>query len=258
MTNVDLYVAGAYPNEIELLQQKSLPIETSLVTVSKDHDLTLEECFQRFDIIHKVTDNLSTIKRITYEVLDDFYSVDNCKYVELRSGPREFVEHGTTNSDYVQSVLDTMNKYHYDHPDHYVTCPQLLLSVNRSHSVQKAEEVIKLAIQYFNNNENSGICGIDFSGNCYAADFAKFEHLFEYARSQHNIPITLHFAECDNYNDSKSILNFHPNRVGHAAVVTRELEDDLMKRRIPDLPASQWSTQKGSNQIPLRNARFLY
>jgi adenosine deaminase len=40
-------------------------------------------------------------------------------------------------------------------------------------------------------------------------------------------------AECDNYEDSHQILNFNPERLGHAAVVTKELKHELMEKKLP-------------------------
>jgi adenosine deaminase len=44
---------------------------------------TLKECFQLFSVIHQVTDKLDIVKRITSEILYDFYHEDNCKYIGL-------------------------------------------------------------------------------------------------------------------------------------------------------------------------------
>jgi adenosine deaminase len=200
------------------------------VRVTHNDHRTMEQCFQLFDIIHRITTSLDVMARIVDEVLHDFRHEDNCRYIELRSTPREFPDAGTNSRDYVQVVLDRIARFQsQENMAHRFVDAQLLLSINRAQSFQKAEETIKLAAEYF----GKGVCGLDFSGNCYVADFSKFQSLFEYARRQHGIPCTLHFAECDNFQDSRDILNFHPERVGHAAVMNEELEQELIKRKIP-------------------------
>jgi len=236
------------------------------IKVSRGDKRTMKQCFQLFDIIHGLTSDLSVMSRVMDEVLHDFRMNDNCRYIELRSTPREMIESGTNARDYVNVLLNRMERFqqeglstttdiskslsendreeqskamttttatttttttqskHYSYVD-----AQLLLSVNRAHSFEKAEETVKLAIEYYGR----GVCGIDFSGNCFTANFKKFEPLFEYARTHHKIPSTIHFAECSNFEDSFDILKFKPERLGHAAVLNDELERELIKSKIP-------------------------
>jgi adenosine deaminase len=48
---------------------------------------TLSECFQLFDLIHRVTTDHATITRITTEVVEDL-AADNVIYAELRTTPK--------------------------------------------------------------------------------------------------------------------------------------------------------------------------
>jgi hypothetical protein len=47
----------------------------------------------------------------------------------------------------VKGVIQSMNEYRYQNPDQYRGA-ELLLSINRSGTLEKAEETIKLAAQY--------------------------------------------------------------------------------------------------------------
>ncbi len=48
---------------------------------------TLSECFQLFDLIHRVTTDHATITRIATEVVEDL-AADNVIYAELRTTPK--------------------------------------------------------------------------------------------------------------------------------------------------------------------------
>ena len=48
---------------------------------------TLAECFQLFDLIHRVTTDHETISRIATEVVEDL-AADNVIYAELRTTPK--------------------------------------------------------------------------------------------------------------------------------------------------------------------------
>ena len=50
-------------------------------------DRTLAECFQLFDVIHRVTTDHGTVTRITREVVEDL-AADNVIYAELRTTPK--------------------------------------------------------------------------------------------------------------------------------------------------------------------------
>ena len=78
--------------------------------------------------------------------------------------------------------------------DYLVTAKQydievrLILSINRTHSVQNAQDTLQLALKYCANTgaprgtNNHMIVGLDFSGNpsIENAQFSKFESIFVY------------------------------------------------------------------------------
>ncbi|ELR21169.1 adal protein [Acanthamoeba castellanii str. Neff] len=66
-------------------------VEADLPAYLFQHNRSLEECFQVFGLIHKLTNSLDVIKRITREVLEDF-AEENVKYIELFELSRASIE----------------------------------------------------------------------------------------------------------------------------------------------------------------------
>ena len=85
-----------------------------------------------------VTD-VTTVRRITREVVEDFHA-ENVKYLELRTTPRAIPDLRA----YCTAVIDTLKQCSKDFPG--IVC-RILLSVNRSSSLQFAEEVLALALE---------------------------------------------------------------------------------------------------------------
>lgn len=77
-----------------------------------------------------------------------------------------------------------------------------------------------------------GVVGIDWCGNPYSGEFKYFRTAFEQARKL-GFKITLHFAEISEPENVKDIIDFRPDRVGHATVLTSEDVDLLLKNPIP-------------------------
>lgn len=194
--------------------------------VSTTDKRTLEQCFQIFDVVHEITNNMNVLKRITTEILTDFAN-ENTKYLELRTTPR-ILENKYSKRDYVQCVVQAMNEFKHKNPNAFVDV-KLLLSVNRGkNSLQEAFECVELVKEF----QSLGVVGLDFSGNPYKNQFSKFMEAFSYARSL-KIPITIHLAEIVNHKESFDILNFVPERVGHACFLNDEAKKLLLNKKIP-------------------------
>lgn len=81
---------------------------------------TLSECFQVFDLIHQITTEANTIRRIARECCEDFAS-DGCAYLELRTTPKHRLgRECMTKRDYVEAVLDGIQDF-YDTYTHIPT-----------------------------------------------------------------------------------------------------------------------------------------
>jgi len=185
---------------------------------------TLRECFELFDLIHELTDDLYAMERITEEVIRDF-AKDNVKYLELRSTPRENAKTHMTKTGYIETTLAVVEKMNKEDLDIVVN---LLVSINRAQSKEAAMENIKLAAQYY----GKGVAGIDFSGNPTIGRFTDFNDVLQFARKC-QLPITLHFAEVNNYKEAMEMLAFKPQRLGHGCFLDDAIISQMKQQRIP-------------------------
>ncbi|KAJ1454593.1 hypothetical protein M885DRAFT_521499 [Pelagophyceae sp. CCMP2097] len=184
---------------------------------------SLRECFDIFGLIHRHVRSLDDVARITREALEDA-SADRTSYIELRSTPRRFDgETPTDEMDYVRAVVGAMAAWSRRGPACKVV-PRLLVSVDRSRSVEAAEKMVDdlCALRAADETVREFVVGLDFSGNPTAATFCDYAHIFRKARDVFGLPAALHVAEVPrNDGDADAILDFaleRPEacRLGHA------------------------------------------
>ena len=220
---------------------------------------SLSDCFYIFDVIHHVVTSLDVVGRITKEVLEDF-AAQNVKYLELRTTPRDLAD--ADSEDYIRQILTVFHEFektpsehtnqkeynnaksaYKDIPHNNQTnqkmIPRLLISIDRSKSPSHAEKSLHLAgklaaeSQKLYNGTNY-IVGIDFSGNPYKRNFEEFRSIFIQARNHYGFKISVHTAEIDNnISDTKAILNFKPDRLGHALWLDDECTGKIGREKIP-------------------------
>lgn len=220
---------------------------------------SLQDCFAMFAEIGKVVDDLPAIRRVTQETLQDF-AEDGCVYLEIRSTPKQLlVKSGTpdlaTKRTYCETILQIMHQFQKEEEDRYnremqsvdrtslprlpMVC-RLIVSVDRSNDVQAGWENIHLAIELKKQNPDL-VVGVDLGGNPLKRDFAEFRGCFRKAR-EHGLSVTLHCAEvpCSDedknsnaYKDANTILEFVPDRLGHALLLPSTLQKKLENLRIP-------------------------
>lgn len=150
----------------------------------------------------------AAVARITSEAIEDFAD-ENVKYVELRTTPRAIPAAGLTKRQYIETVLEEIQRKQKEGFDIVV---RLLLSVDRSNSEADALDTVELAREF----SPSGVVGLDFSGNPHANSFVQFARVFDLARS-YGLKVTVHSAEIPHSPDTSFIFTtFRPDRVGHA------------------------------------------
>jgi adenosine deaminase len=91
-------------------------------------------------------------------------------------------------------------------------------------------DIAKLCIKYRDN----GIVGIDLAGDEHNYSDKSHQEAFDFAH-QHQINITIHAGECENYENIYSALNnLHAKRIGHcyASVKNIKLLQYLKKQNI--------------------------
>lgn len=223
---------------------------------------SLQDCFAMFAEIGAVVDDLPAIRRIATEMLQDFAN-DGCVYLEVRSTPKQLLQKSgspdmATKRDYCETILYVMKHFRQAEEERYlkememrksdrnlppprlplVSC--LIVSVDRSNSVEAGWENIRLAIE-LRKAFPGLVVGVDLGGNPLKSDFMDFQECFEEAR-KNELSVTLHCAEvpCSDddkdskaYRDALAILDFGPDRLGHALLLPPTLQKKLEDLRIP-------------------------
>jgi adenosine deaminase len=189
---------------------------------------TLEDCFQLFNLIHKHVVSSEHIRRVIREVVED-YVAENTIYLELRTTPRalsDFIAEGKRK--YVEVLLEEVKEINEKYAGKIEV--RILLSVNRRYPVEEAKEIVDLAIEMKEKSEF--LVGVDFSGHPNADGFSVFKDLFDQVRAS-GLKISVHFAEVFNSQDTREILDFAPDRLGHGCCIDEENHDLFFSKRIP-------------------------
>mmetsp|Transcript_6915 Transcript_6915/g.11528 ORF Transcript_6915/g.11528 Transcript_6915/m.11528 type:complete len:411 (+) Transcript_6915:97-1329(+) len=222
--------------------------------------LNLEECFKLFAIVHKIVSSIDVVKRVLQEVIYD-YMDENTLYLELRTTPRALPD-GTTQEKYVETLVDLVQN-HNNNAGHKMMV-KLILSIDRGQRFRDAVTISQLAgdFRFWSNSVDDPIktiVGLDFSGNPLGGSFENFSPLFDNARDA-GLGITIHTGELSELSDSidpltaedetTSILNFRPERIGHALYLEQHHFDTMLElMRKGEAPAIEVCPT--SNQITL-------
>ncbi|XP_020594005.1 adenosine deaminase-like protein [Phalaenopsis equestris] len=226
---------------------------------------SLTECFQLFDLFHILTTDHETISRITKEVIEDF-AAEEVVYLELRTTPKSNEAKGMTKRSYMKAVVnglrsvetvdvsfinfngktenfcESMQKSSKTCMETKKIYVRLLLSIDRRETMAAAMETVSLALEM----REFGVVGIDLSGNPVVGEWTTFLPALKYAKEQ-GLPVTLHCGEVSNKMEIQAMLNFSPNRIGHACFLD---EDDWHKARFLRIPVEICLTSN------LRTERF--
>ncbi|MED6146342.1 hypothetical protein PIB30_033546 [Stylosanthes scabra] len=218
------------------------------------NDRSLTEVFKLFDVIHILTTDHMTVTRIAKEVVEDFAS-QNVVYLELRTTPKKNDSQGMSKRSYVEAVLEGIRSvssvdvalipYTEDHRnllDPLCTATndkcngdgrkkifvRLLLSIDRRETTEAAMETVKLALEM----RHLGVVGIDLSGNPKVGEWKIYLPALKFAREQ-GLFVTLHCGEVPNSKEIQDMLDFLPQRIGHACFFEEEHWRKLKSTNIP-------------------------
>ncbi|SPO20268.1 related to adenosine deaminase [Ustilago trichophora] len=206
---------------------------------------TLSEAFDVFRVIHSCVTTLADVERLAFELGQDLEE-DGVVYAEIRTTPRvmDVASHTDESHDtiedvgesgldrYVQAVLGGFSRYSNSTEARgwNKTILRLLLSIDRAkHDTTHALAIVNLAHRY----RHQGVLGIDLSGDPTKGNFLDLLPALHHARSL-GLKITLHAGEVQDRDDEMtSMLNFHPDRMGHCCFVSPSNLERLQASGIP-------------------------
>ncbi|KAK2447800.1 adenosine deaminase [Trifolium repens] len=211
------------------------------------YDLSLIEVFQFFDLIHNVITDHNIVTRITKEVIEDFAS-DNVVYLELRTTPKRNDSIGMSKRSYVDAVIKGLRSVNSVDVDFVPKTEdskslnndkcngnsrkriivRLILSIDRRETTEAAMETVKLALEM----RHLGVVGIDLSGNPKTGEWTTYLPALKFAQEQ-GLNVTLHCGEIRNSKEIKNMLEFHPQRIGHACFFEDEHWRKMKSSKIP-------------------------
>ena len=195
---------------------------------------------------------------------------DNVAYIELRTGPKVLLkdfrssdEEYSTKKEYIDTIINIMDEFERTDYQRYQTeinsnkgseeyirlplIPRLLISVDRSGTIDQAMENIQIAIKMSQTSQGKKyIVGVELGGNPMRNDFSDFQSAFELARKE-GLPIAIHCGEVPMgnnelevderkrkaYHEAESLLQFKPDRLGHALLLSDSLMETLLQQPIP-------------------------
>lgn len=211
---------------------RELSLSKGLPFAFEEHsNRDLPACFSIFGQIHKVMVDLPSVRRVAHEMLEDF-SLQNVIYLEIRTTPKS-LEGFFTYEDYLETVLGEILDFNEKNKGMVV---RLLLSVDRSRTVEQAWKTLELLEKFRAIPKYSQfILGMDYSGNPYKNSFRDFLAVFSEARRK-GFKTMIHIAETEGEDckqETREILEFGPDRLGHFNYFNEELLQLLLQKQIP-------------------------
>ncbi|KAF7168978.1 hypothetical protein CNMCM6106_003983 [Aspergillus hiratsukae] len=209
-------------------QNPDFDVEDPLVVMPPGKvDYSLQTFFSVFSkSIYQLCNDLDSLAYATHSVLKDFLA-DGVRYLELRTIPRASPTLAFTRTEYLSTVLTTIETFLTTQNQMSV---YLILAIDRGHSTPAdALSIIDLAIAHAPR-----IVGVDICGNPTKGDVGLYGPALSKAKS-HGLGITVHFAETEasaSETELSTLLSFRPDRLGHVIHVSEEFKREIARRRL--------------------------
>lgn len=204
----------------------SLP-DSAEFTINRGPKRTIDECFEIFSILHKLTDSVSAVSSMTKDVIREF-AADNVCYLELRTTPK-LIPGVMDKNQYIETVLDAI----IDEEKENNIMVRLLLSMDRGRPLQDNKETLRLA-KYYHNHSYYGrwVCGVDISGSPAKGDLRDYIPLLQEAREA-GLKLAVHLAEIKDDGESLAVLRSgFIDRIGHGTYLHTEMGGDQACEKI--------------------------
>jgi len=203
----------------EVASQRGLPIRDinhlrSLVQVNQGEPYNFKNFLSKFETLRTFYQSPEIIGRFAQEVVSDA-AADNVRYMELRFTPMALsAAQGFPLAEVIEWVIENVEISNRRNGIQ----TSLIVSLNRHESVQVAEKIACLAVDYMER----GIVGLDLAGNEAQFPALPFVGVIREAK-QAGLHITIHAGEWGPaQNVSDAIQFLFAERIGHGV---RVMED---------------------------------
>ncbi|MFR1710419.1 MAG: adenosine deaminase [Clostridium sp.] len=171
---------------------------------------SLVEYLDRFNIPIKIMQSKESLRRITYELLEDA-AKENVKYIEIRYAPVLHTEKGLTIEEVIESVLDGINQGEKD----FNISANLILSCLRHRGANSAATVVEAGKKFL----DKGVVAIDLCGAENEGFAKEFVDVINIAR-EYGYRVTIHAGETGiGVNVVDAIKLLHAERIGHGVAI---------------------------------------
>ena len=216
-----LHLSGSYPKEYLFSiasQSQKEELERNLDLIAKGLDYHV--AFPVFQIIHQIVNTEEKVQRGVEELCLSLQD-DGVTYVEIRTGLKDL---GNGLEAYLTAVLDGIQAKASEKLK-----ANVIVSVQRSSSLEIAKKTVDLAIQY----QEKGVIGIDISGDSTIGQVNLI--LPELLRAKESgLNFVIHVGESPKETDQIFLLEaLTPARVGHGVHLSKEAKDWILSHRTP-------------------------
>ena len=171
---------------------------------------SLDEYLKRFEIPNLVMQSKESLRRITYELLEDS-AKENVKYIEVRFAPLLHITKGLNVCEVIESVISGIR----DAEEKYDIRGNVILCCMRFMSEKKAFDVVEAGKKYLSKGVVAvDLCGAEGEGFC-----SKFIEPIRLAR-EYGYRVTIHAGETGiGKNVLEAVKLLGAERIGHGVFI---------------------------------------
>lgn len=201
---------------IDIAKKEGIDLPSNDITAIKNmltaplECTSLDEYLERFEIPVAVMQSKESIKRVTYELLEDS-AKENIKYIEIRFAPLHHVKKGLTIDEVIESVLSGIR----DAEEKFDIKANSILSCLKTLPVQSVFDVIEGGKKFL----GKGVVAIDLAGAEREGFSKQFIEPISLARS-YGYRVTIHAGENGiGKNVLEAVELLGAERIGHGVFI---------------------------------------
>ncbi|MGO2082501.1 adenosine deaminase [Vagococcus sp.] len=194
-------------------EQKRTDLKLEEIAVIKT-DISLADYLKSFDIILPLLQEVSALKRATYDVARQAHE-DSVKYLEIRFAPRLHLHGELSLPEIINAVVAGAEEAEKE----FGMIVNLLICGMKHHSFQQNKEVLNCVKEL----QQSSIVGFDMAGDEANFPVTEFKNWLKDVQIS-GYPLTLHAGECGCAHNVLEALDVGATRIGHGIAISKDEE----------------------------------